>query len=92
MQVKKYEEAAGLPPDIPKALSVRPPWSGMPEVLCRTTMRVWPDEKSLAIYNERVMRYTNAISGCQAWANSAGHPVSCLVPGIDWNPKTWEDC
>ena len=23
---------------------------------------------------------------------AAGHAVSCLVPGVDWNPKTWESC
>jgi hypothetical protein len=34
----------------------------------------------------------NAINGCQAAANLSGHSVSCLVPVIDWNPKTWEGC
>jgi hypothetical protein len=52
----------------------------------------WPDQKSQDVYNARVMSYMNAINGCQARANLAGHAVSCFVPGIDWNPKTWEDC
>ena len=34
----------------------------------------------------------SAINGCQAQANQAGHTVTCLVPVIDWNPKTWQDC
>ena len=34
----------------------------------------------------------SAISGCQLRANAEGHAVTCLVPGVDWNPKTWESC
>ena len=53
---------------------------------------MWPDERSAAIYNERVSRYMSAINGCQAQANREGRTVRGLVPSIDWNPKTWEDC
>jgi uncharacterized protein len=28
----------------------------------------------------------------RAAANAEGHAVTCLVPGVDWNPKTWESC
>jgi TPR repeat protein len=52
----------------------------------------WPDQKSQDIYTARVVAYMNAINGCQARADAAGHAVSCLVPGVDWNPKTWESC
>jgi TPR repeat protein len=52
----------------------------------------WPDPRSAAIYDERVTRYMSAINACQARADQAGHTVTCLVPVIDWNPKTWEDC
>lgn len=52
----------------------------------------FPDQKSADIYQGRVESYMNAINGCQAWANSAGRAVSCLVPSIDWNPKTWAEC
>jgi hypothetical protein len=37
-------------------------------------------------------RYHGAIAGCQAQANVERRTVTCLVPIIDWNPKTWEDC
>ena len=52
----------------------------------------WPDQKSQDIYTARVTAYMNAINGCQARANAQGSAVSCLVPGVDWNPKTWESC
>ena len=52
----------------------------------------FPDQRSAAIYDERVTGYMSAINGCQARANQAGHAVTCLVPVIDWNPKTWQDC
>lgn len=52
----------------------------------------WPDQRSQDIYTGRVTAYMNAINGCQARADAAGHAVSCLVPGVDWNPKTWESC
>ena len=52
----------------------------------------WPDQKSQDIYTARVTAYMNAINGCQARANAQGSAVSCLVPGVDWDPKTWETC
>jgi TPR repeat protein len=51
-----------------------------------------PDRQSAAIYDQRVTAYMSAINGCQAQANQAGHAVTCLVPVVDWNPKTWQDC
>ena len=33
-----------------------------------------------------------AANGCQLRANAEGHAVTCLVPGVDWNPKTWQTC
>ena len=52
----------------------------------------WPDQKSQDVYTARVTAYMSAINGCQARANAQGSPVTCLVPGVDWNPKTWETC
>ncbi len=52
----------------------------------------WPDQKSQDIYTARVVAYMNAINGCQARANAQGSAVTCLVPGVDWDPKTWETC
>jgi TPR repeat protein len=52
----------------------------------------WPDQRSQDIYNGRVGSYMSAINGCQARADAAGRTVTCLVPGVDWNPKTWESC
>jgi TPR repeat protein len=52
----------------------------------------WPDQRSQDIYTGRVAAYVSAISGCQARANAEGHAITCLVPGVDWNPKTWESC
>lgn len=52
----------------------------------------WPDQKSQDIYTSRVAAYVSAINSCQALANAQGSPVTCLVPGVDWNPKTWETC
>lgn len=62
------------------------------EALATFNQFSWPDQKSLDVYNARVASYMGAINGCQGRANLAGHAVSCLVPNIDWNPKTWEDC
>jgi len=52
----------------------------------------WPDQKSQDIYTARVVAYLNVINGCQARANAQGSAVTCLVPGVDWDPKTWETC
>jgi len=52
----------------------------------------WPDQRSQDIYTGRVASYMSAINGCQLRANAEGHAVMCLVPGVDWNPKTWESC
>lgn len=52
----------------------------------------WPDQRSQDIYNGRVASYMSAINGCQLRANAEGRAVTCLVPGVDWNPKTWESC
>jgi TPR repeat protein len=52
----------------------------------------FPDQRSFDVYHARVMSYMNAINGCPSAANLAGHAVSCLVPSIDWNPKTWAEC
>jgi uncharacterized protein len=62
------------------------------EALATFDRFVFPDPQSAAIYDERVQRWQRAIDGCQAQANSTGQPVTCLVPAIDWNPKTWQDC
>lgn len=62
------------------------------EALATFDRFAWPDQRSAAIYNDRVAGYMSAINGCQARANLAGHAVTCLVPVIDWNPKTWDDC
>jgi TPR repeat protein len=62
------------------------------EALVTFNRFVFPDQKSAAIYDERVQRWQRAIDGCQSLANSTGHSVTCLVPAIDWNPKTWKDC
>ncbi|HEX5531202.1 MAG TPA: hypothetical protein VFZ82_16660, partial [Methylomirabilota bacterium] len=51
-----------------------------------------PDQRSQDIYTGRVAAYMSAINGCQARADAEGRTVSCLVPGVDWNPKTWESC
>jgi len=47
---------------------------------------------ALVLYTGRVASYMSAINGCQLRANAEGHAVTCLVPGVDWNPKTWESC
>ncbi len=62
------------------------------EALVTFTQFVWPDQRSQDIYTERVVRYLSTINGCQAQADREGRSVRCLVPAIDWNPKTWEDC
>jgi TPR repeat protein len=62
------------------------------EALATFKQHVFPDRQSAAVYDERVQRYMSVINGCQAWANSAGHAVTCIVPAIDLNPKTWADC
>lgn len=62
------------------------------EALATFNRFVFPDQKSAAIYDERVTRYMSAINGCQAQADREQRTVRCLVPIIDWNPKTWEDC
>lgn len=62
------------------------------EALVTFNQFTFPDERSAAIYDERVRRYTDAINLCQAQANTAGHSVTCLVPGVDLNPQTWEQC
>ncbi len=62
------------------------------EALATFKQHVFPDGQSAAIYDSRVQRYASAVAGCQNAANQAGHTITCLVPVIDWNPKTWEDC
>ena len=62
------------------------------EALATFDRFVFPDKQSAAIYDERVQRWMSAINGCQAQANRTGQAVTCLVPVIDWNPKTWQDC
>ena len=34
----------------------------------------------------------NADAQFSMGANRTAQPVTCLVPAIDWNPKTWQDC
>lgn len=62
------------------------------EALATFNSFVWPDQRSRDIYLSRVERYFGTISGCQATADVTRTPVTCLVPVIDWNPKTWQDC
>jgi TPR repeat protein len=62
------------------------------EALATFNSFVWPDQRSRDTYLARVESYSLAVSGCQAEANLLRAPVTCLVPVIDWNPKTWEDC
>lgn len=52
----------------------------------------WPDQRSQDVYTGRVASYMSAINGCQLRANAEGRAVTCLVPGVDWDPKTWESC
>ena len=62
------------------------------EALATFNNFVWPDRKSRDTYLARVEHYFGTIRGCQAEANIMRTTVTCLVPIIDWNPKTWEDC
>jgi hypothetical protein len=62
------------------------------EAVASFNQHVFPDRRSAAIYDGRVQQHATAIGACQSWANSAGHPVTCFVPAVDWNAKTWEDC
>jgi TPR repeat protein len=62
------------------------------EALATFNNFVWPDRKSRDTYLARVEHYFGTIRGCQAEANVMRTTVTCLVPIIDWNPKTWEDC
>ena len=62
------------------------------EALATFNNFVWPDQRSRDLYLSRVEHYFGTVNGCQATANVTRAPVTCLVPIIDWNPKTWEDC
>ena len=48
--------------------------------------------QGLGVAQSYAEAYMSAINGCQAQANQVGHAVTCVVPIIDWNPKTWQDC
>ena len=62
------------------------------EALATFNNFVWPDQRSRDMYLARVEHYFGTINGCQAQADLTRTTVTCLVPIIDWNPKTWEDC
>jgi hypothetical protein len=62
------------------------------EALATFNNFVWPDQRSRDTYLARVEHYFGVVNGCQARADLARTTVTCLVPVIDWNPKTWEDC
>jgi TPR repeat protein len=62
------------------------------EALATFKQFTFPDQRSAAIYDERVRRYVDAINLCQAQADRAGHSLTCLVPAVELNPKTWKDC
>jgi hypothetical protein len=62
------------------------------EALATFNRFTFPDERSAAIFDERSRRYVDAINSCQAQADRAGHTITCLVPVVDLNPKTWQDC
>jgi TPR repeat protein len=62
------------------------------EALATFNNVVWPDQKSRDTYLARVEHYFGVVNGCQARADLTRTTVTCLVPIIDWNPKTWEDC
>jgi hypothetical protein len=62
------------------------------EALATFNNFVWPDQRSRDTYLARVEHYFGTINGCQAQADLTRTTVTCLVPIIDWNPKTWEDC
>ena len=62
------------------------------EALATFNQHVWPDQKSRDIYLARVERWSSTVQGCQAQADVERRTVTCLVPVIDWNPKTWQDC
>jgi uncharacterized protein len=62
------------------------------EALATFNNFVWPDQRSRDTYLARVEHYFGTINGCQAQANLTRTTVTCLVPIIDWNPKTWQDC
>jgi TPR repeat protein len=62
------------------------------EALATFNNFVWPDQKSRDTYLARVEHYFGTIQGCKAQAYVMRTTVTCLVPSIDWNPKTWEDC
>ena len=53
---------------------------------------VWPDQSSRDICLSRVEHYVGTVNGCQATAYVTRTTVTCLVPIIDWNPRTWEGC
>ena len=62
------------------------------EALATFNQFSWPDKKSADIYGARVDANVRAIRACQATYVPSSHPISCLIPGADWNPKTWENC
>ncbi len=62
------------------------------EALATFNNFVWPDQRSRDIYLSRVEHYFGTVNGCQARADVTRSPVTCLVPIIDWSPKTWEEC
>ena len=62
------------------------------EALATFNQFVWPDQRSRDVYLGRVEHYVGTVNGCQAQADVTRTTVTCLVPIIDWNPKTWEDC
>ncbi len=62
------------------------------EALATFNNFVWPDQRSRDIYLSRVEHYVGTVNGCQATADVTRTTVTCLVPLIDWNPKTWEGC
>jgi uncharacterized protein len=62
------------------------------EALATFNSFVWPDQRSRDTYLARVEAYSLTVAGRQAEANLLRQTITCLVPVVDWNPKTWEDC
>jgi TPR repeat protein len=94
---RMYQFGFGVKEDRPKAHALYRQAAALGnhkarEALVTFDRFVFPDQRSAAIYDERVGRYMSAITACQARADREGRTVTCLVPGIDWNPKTWDDC
>jgi TPR repeat protein len=94
---RMYQFGFGVKEDRPKAHALYRQAAALGDHQAREALAtfnsfVWPDQRSRDLYLSRVESYFGTLNGCQAQADLTRTSVTCLVPVIDWNPKTWQDC